>query len=208
MIEIIEAQSDLNAAADKLTAIAPEFAPVLDQTGQLPLRRRAGGFAGLVRILVGQQVSVAAADAIWARVESAGFDSASAWGDAADEDIAACGLSKPKVRYGRALVDANINFDTLNAMDDASVLKHLTAVKGIGPWSAQIYLMSALGRMDVMPAADLALQEAAKIMLGLDTRPKAAELEQIAARWSPYRSVAARALWTYYRLHKGRKGTL
>lgn len=208
MIDQINCQADLDAAAQALKTTAPAFAPILAQTGPLPLRRYEGGFAGILRILVGQQVSTASADAIWARLQEAGMQDPAAWDAATDADLVACGLSKPKMRYGRALVAARVDYAALNGQSDTQVFEHLTAITGIGPWTAQIYLMSALGRMDVFPAADLALQEAAKIMLDLPERPKAAHMTDIAADWAPYRSVAARALWAYYRLQKGRKGTL
>ena len=184
----------------------PAFARALPLVGALPLRREEDGFPALLRAIVGQQVSVAAARAIWARLEAMGLTEAAAMAAASDEDLRAAGLSRQKARYGRALAGAGIYFNGLRAVPDVEVVKTLVAVPGIGIWTAEIYAMFALGRADVFAPGDLALQEAARMLFGLEARPSEKALRQMAEDWSPWRSVAARILWAYYRVAKDREG--
>lgn len=186
----------------------PAFARALPLVGPLPLRREADGFAALLRAIVGQQVSVASARAIWARLEGAGLTEAEAMAAASDEALRAAGLSRQKARYGRALAQAGIDFDGLRDVPDAEVVRQLVAVPGIGVWTAEIYAMFALGRADVFAPGDLALQEAARMLFGLETRPTERALRAMAEAWSPWRSVAARVLWAYYRVAKEREGIM
>lgn len=184
----------------------PRFAAALELTGPLPLRRQEDGFTALLDAIVGQQVSVASADAIWKRLEAAGLTGQAAMAAASDEDLRAAGLSRQKARYGRALAQSGIDFDALRDMPDAQVVKVLTAVPGIGLWTAEIYAMFALGRADVFAPGDLALQEGARHLFGLPERPKERALRAMAEDWSPWRAVAARALWAYYRVIRSREG--
>ncbi len=184
----------------------PGFARALPLVGDLPLRREADGFAALLRAIVGQQVSVASARAIWARLEGAGLTDAAVMAAASDDALRAAGLSRQKARYGRALAQAGIDFDALRGLPDAEVVARLVAVPGIGVWTAEIYAMFALGRADVFAPGDLALQEAARMLFGLEVRPTDKVLRAMAEDWSPWRSVAARILWAYYRVAKEREG--
>ena len=184
----------------------PRFALALDAVGQLPLRRREGGFAALFDAIVSQQVSVASASAIWARLEAEGLTNGAAVAAATDEALRGCGLSRQKIRYGRALAQAGIAFDDLPLMPNDAVIATLVAVPGIGRWTAEIYAMFSLGRADVFAPGDLALQEAAKVLFGLDQRPSERQLRAMAEDWSPWRAVAARLLWAYYRVAKSREG--
>lgn len=185
----------------------PRFAVMLDLTGPLPLRRSQDGFAALLDAIVGQQVSVASARAIWARLAAAGLTDQAAMAVASDEALRAAGLSRQKARYGRALAQAGIDFAGLRGLPNAEVIATLVAVPGIGAWTAEIYAMFALGRADVFAPGDLALQEAARLLFGMDERPKEKAFRQMAEAWSPWRAVAARALWAYYRVAKTREGT-
>ncbi len=189
-----------------LAQTEPRFAWALAQTGPLPLRRREGGFAALYDAIVSQQVSVASAAAIWGRLDLAGLTSAAAVADASDDALRSCGLSRQKIRYGRALAEAAIAFDRLPTLPDEEVIATLVAVPGIGRWTAEIYAMFSLGRADVFAPGDLALQEAAKILFALDERPTERQLRCLAEAWSPWRAVAARLLWAYYRVAKSREG--
>lgn len=189
-----------------LGARDPRFAAALELTGPLPLRRQEDGFTALLDAIVGQQVSVASADAIWKRLEAAGLTGQAAMAEASDEDLRAAGLSRQKARYGRALAQSGIDFDALREMPDAQVVKVLTAVPGIGLWTAEIYAMFALGRADVFAPGDLALQEGARHLFDLPERPKERALRAMAEDWSPWRAVAARALWAYYRVIRSREG--
>lgn len=191
-----------------LAAAEPRLEQALREVGPLPLRRESDGFPALLRAIVGQQVSVASARAIWARLEGAGLTDQVLMAEASDDMLRAAGLSRQKARYGRALAQARIDFDSLRGLPDADVVKALVAVPGIGVWTAEIYAMFALGRADVFAPGDLALQEAAKVLFGLETRPNERELRAMAAAWSPWRSVAARILWAYYRVAKEREGII
>ena len=185
----------------------PRFQQALALTGPLPLRRQGDGFAALLDAIVSQQVSVASARAIWARLERAGLTGQAAMAAASDEVLRAAGLSRQKARYGRALAQAGIDFAGLRGLPNAEVIATLVAVPGIGVWTAEIYAMFALGRADVFAPGDLALQEAARLLFGMDERPKEKAFRQMAEAWSPWRAVAARALWAYYRVAKTREGT-
>ncbi|WP_135449149.1 DNA-3-methyladenine glycosylase family protein [Tabrizicola caldifontis] len=194
--------------AEWLAAREPAFARALPVVGPLPLRREPDGFAALLRAIVGQQVSVASARAIWARLEGAGLTGAEAMARASDADLRAAGLSRQKARYGRALAQAGIDFNALRDIPDAEVVRTLVAVPGIGVWTAEIYAMFALGRADVFAPGDLALQEAARMLFDLPARPTDKALRAMAEAWSPWRSVAARVLWAYYRVAREREGVI
>ena len=182
------------------------FEAALAQTGPLPLRLKPEGFDQLLNAIIGQQVSVASANAIWGRMVDLDLTTQDQITQASDEDLRAAGLSQQKMRYARALAAARIDYDALREMPSEEVIKTLTQVTGIGQWTAEIYAMFSLGRADVFAYGDLALQEAAKVLLNLDERPKEKQMRMIAADWSPWRSVAARVLWAYYRVVKSREG--
>lgn len=190
-----------------LSAREPQFARAHGLTGPPPLRRRAEGFGELMAAILGQQISVAAASAIRARMESAGLTTPEAVAAADDDALRACGLSAAKMRYARALSRAPLDYAALRDLPDAAVIAVLTEVPGIGRWTAELYAMSSLGRADVICAGDLALQEAARLLFGLGARPSERGLRTMAEDWSPWRGVAARMLWAYYRHAKGREGT-
>ncbi|MFN3724256.1 MAG: DNA-3-methyladenine glycosylase family protein [Paracoccaceae bacterium] len=203
---IIETEACVAEGAAWLAARDARMAQAIALCGPLPLRRRDDGFAALLSAIVSQQVSVASASAIWARLEAAGLTQADAMAGADDDALRAVGLSRQKARYGQALARAGINFAGLRALPDDRVIATLVAVPGIGAWTAEIYAMFALGRADVFAPGDLALQEAARILYGLETRPTEKAFRVMAAVWSPWRSVAARVLWAYYRVAKEREG--
>ena len=180
---------------------------VHDTTGLPPLRRRAAGFEGLARIIVGQQVSVASADAIWQRCESSIQPfMAETIAELDDDPLRAAGLSRPKVRTFRAISEAalggRLDFANMHLASDDDVYTALTSISGIGPWTADIFLIMCLGRRDAFAAGDLALQVAAQDAYELAERPSQEELLALAETWRPWRAVAARLLWSYYRLTK------
>ena len=203
---LIETDACVTEGAAFLGAAHPRFAYALTQTGPLPLRRQQDGFTALLSAIVGQQVSVASANAIWARLEAAGMTEPKAMADADDDRLRALGLSRQKVRYGRALAQADLDYEGLRSLPDAAVIATLTQVPGIGRWTAEIYAMFALGRADVFAPGDLALQEAAKLLFDLPTRPTDREIRALSLEWAPWRAVAARILWAYYRVAKLREG--
>lgn len=203
---IIETNADVEEGADYLAGICPRMAHARELTGPLPLRRKPEGFAQLLSAIVSQQVSTASAAAIWARMEAAELTDPAQILAASDDDLRAVGLSRQKMRYSRALADKDIDYSALKDASDADIITTLIDVPGIGTWTAEIYAMFSLGRADVFAHGDLALQEAAKTLYDLSDRPKEREMREIAEAWSPWRSVAARILWAYYRVDKQREG--
>ena len=203
---IIETDACVAEGVEWLRRADPRFAPALDACCPLPLRRKPDGFDQLLSAIVSQQVSVASAAAIWGRLQEAGMVTPEAIRATDEEGLRALGLSRQKASYARALAEAGIDFDALRGTPTDEVIATLTAVKGIGVWTAEIYAMFSLGRADVFAHGDLALQEAARVLLDLPERPREKQMRQIAEDWSPWRSVAARALWAYYRVAKDREG--
>ena len=203
---IITAPACVCEGAQWLAASDPRFAKALALTGTLPLRRRTDGFAQLLSAIVSQQVSVAAASAIWGRLRDARLTGPRKIQWASDEALRAAGLSRQKIRYARALAEARINYAALREAPSDAVIATLTEVPGIGVWTAEIYAMFSLGRADVFAPGDLALQEAARILFELPERPSERALRQMAEDWSPWRAVAARLLWAYYKIAKQREG--
>jgi DNA-3-methyladenine glycosylase II len=205
----LETQADLNTGLARLIAADPRFAAVLAVAGPPMLRRRPGGFAGLASIIVSQQLSTASANAIWTRLAAQlnPFEPA-AVRRARPIRLARAGLSAAKIRALKAIAKA-VDGGTLDLAglvdrpaDDAH--RTLIEVHGIGPWTADIYLLFCLGHADAWPAGDLALQEAARIAFALPARPTAKQMQALAEPWRPWRGVAATLLWTYYRTIKRR----
>ncbi|WP_290689793.1 MULTISPECIES: DNA-3-methyladenine glycosylase family protein [unclassified Haematobacter] len=203
---LILIEDDVAEGAEWLALRDPRFARALELTGPLPLRRRADGFPPLLDAIVSQQVSVAAGDAIMARLTAAGLVTPEAILLAGDDALRGAGLSRQKARYARALAEAAIDFDLLRDAPLEEVVATLVAVPGIGRWTAEIYAMFALGRADVFAPGDLALQEAARLLFEMEGRPSEKELRRMSEDWSPWRGVAARLLWAYYRVAKQREG--
>ncbi len=189
-----------------LAAREPRFAHALTLTGPLPLRLRPDGFAALLDAIVGQQVSTASARAISARLLAAGIHDAATVAAAGEAGLRACGFSRQKVRYALALAGAGVDWEGLRSLPDAEVVATLVALPGVGRWTAEIYAMLSLGRADVFAPGDLALQESARLLFDLPARPDERTLRAMAEAWSPWRAVAARALWAYYRVAKSREG--
>jgi DNA-3-methyladenine glycosylase II len=203
---IIETEACVAEGADWLAQAEPRFAHALSLTGPLPLRRRPDGFDQLLSAIVSQQVSVAAARAIKGRLEQAGLSTPVALRGAPDEAMRACGLSRQKIRYARALAEADLDYAALRTAPTDEVVRRLTELPGIGVWTAEIYAMFSLGRADVFAPGDLALQEGARLLFDLPERPKERPLRAMAEDWSPWRSVAARLFWAYYAAEKRREG--
>ena len=203
---IIQGPDCVAEGAAWLAACEPRFAAALDLTGPLPLRLRPDGFAQLLSAIVSQQVSVASANAIWARMKAARLTGPRNIAGARDDDMRAVGLSRQKIRYARALAEARLDYARLRAAPTEQVIADLTQVPGIGVWTAEIYAMFSLGRADVFAPGDLALQESARVLFDLPERPRDRAFRQMAEDWAPWRSVAARLLWAYYRVAKDREG--
>ena len=204
-MRIIDTPADLAEGRAHLAAVCPVWAGALPEL-DLPLRRREDGFAAILDAIIGQQISIAAAGAIMARLQAAGLTDPAAIRAAGEEGLKTCGVSRPKIRYLTGIVADEPDWLALRDAPDEHVIATLTALPGIGQWTAEIYLAFALGRTDAFPAGDLALQESARLLYGLEDRPTPKQLTEMAEPWRPWRSVAARALWAHYRIAKGREG--
>ncbi|MGF1622287.1 MAG: DNA-3-methyladenine glycosylase family protein [Rhodomicrobiaceae bacterium] len=199
----IRSEADLAAHVEALAAAHPQFHPLLTTAGAVPLRLIEPGFRGLFWIVSGQQISVAAARAIFARAEaSLGEMSAERLADVDDGVLKTAGLSAPKIRTLRgvatAVLNGELDIDSLADLEAEAAVARLCTVKGIGRWTAEVYLLFALGHPDIFPAGDLALREGARMAFALDARPTEKEVIIRAEEWQPYRSAAARLIWAYY----------
>src|SRR5580658_7610139 len=209
----LNSQADLEDAIHALLKRDPRLQPVYEVAGMPALRRREPGFQGLAHIVCGQQLSTASASAIWARLIAA-FDPfhPDAIRRARADRLGRLSLSAAKIKtlknLAREIAAQRLNLDVL-ANEDADAAHHtLVSLHGIGPWTADLYLLFCLGHGDAWPAGDLAVQEALKIGLGLKTRPTAKEMAPLAEPWRPLRGAAAHLWWTYYRVLKKREGVI
>lgn len=205
----IGSDADIREGLAALTAASPHLARVHALAGDPPLRKRPKGFEGLARIIVGQQLSIASADAIWGRVQASVAPFAAAGLLAVpDHDLRKAGLSRGKIATLRVVAEAiengTLKLDALARVPEEAIHAELTALKGIGPWTADIYIMFSLARADAWSPGDLALQHAVKDALLLAERPSPLEMNEVAEAWRPWRGVAARLLWSYYALRRKR----
>lgn len=198
-----EDQDLLQRALRHLAKADRDFARAIDEVGPPPPRQRPAGFMGLLHVIVAQQVSTHAAKAISARLEAAmGGKTPDAFLKLSDADLRAVGFSRQKVVYGRdlaaAFLDGRLSMARLRKQSDEEAIAAITSVKGLGVWSAEVFLLFALQRPDVLPALDLGLIVATQRMKRLKERPSPKRLREIAEPWRPYRSFASRMLWHYY----------
>lgn len=212
-VQTLETEDQLSAAVAELGTVEPRFLSVIQAHGVPPLRRNEGGLAGLLGIVTGQMISLLAAGAIWRRLQSefapfnaeviAGMETA---------QLMKLGLSGAKARTFIAVAErvasGKFDFAQLGEMTDTEARTALIALPGIGPWTAELYLLTALGRCDAWPAGDLALQVSAQALFGLDARPDGRLMDRLAEPWQPWRAVAARLLWSHYRGLRGWPATL
>ncbi|MCB1386066.1 MAG: DNA-3-methyladenine glycosylase 2 family protein [Nitratireductor sp.] len=206
----IRTSRDIATGKRHLRKACSSMAAMLEVCPAIPLRLTQPGFAGLASIIVSQQVSKASADAIFGRLRAA-VDPLDAAGylSAGETAWIAAGLSRPKQRtltaISEAVLSGALDLDALCELPPETAIERMTAIKGIGPWTAEVYLMFCAGHRDVFPAGDLALQEAIRLADGLETRPTEKESRLRAEAWAPWRSVAARILWAYYAVEKRRE---
>ena len=203
---IITSQECISEGLAALAKLEPKFNQIIKTIEEIPLRRTSEGFDRLLSNIVSQQLSVAAADAIWNKIELAGLNKIQKIRKVSDQELRDVGLSKQKIKYVRSLANANINYRSLKTMPTLQVINELTQVSGIGNWTAEIYAMFSLGRADVFAPGDLALQEATRVLFNLPERPSEKNLRSMAKDWSPWQAVAARLLWSYYNQQKKREG--
>jgi DNA-3-methyladenine glycosylase II len=195
--------TNLEHYVGELAKLCPHMAKLIQNNPLPPLRLREGGFVGLLRIIVFQQISIAAGNAIWAKFEAALPNPTPLTLSISEEShLQSAGLSRPKIKTMKALASALLEGRITQAHLEGENTQKLQEVSGIGPWTVQIYDLSCLGLADSWPAGDIALQEAIKDVFMLETRPSAQEITAIAARWQPFRAIAARLLWAYYTSQK------
>ena len=211
MTHFLHTEADLQAGLAQLIAADPRLVPVAEKAGAFALRRREAGFPGLAAIVCGQQLSTASAAAIRARLFAA-FDPFhhDTVRKARTDKLKRLGLSAAKIKaireIGKALAQQRIDLTKVGEMDADAAHAALVALHGVGPWTADIYLLFCLGHADAFPAGDLAVQESARIAFSLRKRPDAKALTKLAEAWRPWRGVAAHLLWAYYHAVKRREG--
>lgn len=208
MFRAITSDADIAEGVAALISIEPRFSSVVTRSGHPSLRLAKGGLAGLLRIVTEQMLSLKAADAIWRRIEEElhPFEP-QVLIRKREASLMKLGLSGAKAKtfkaVARAVHKGDLDFARISEMRDAEILEMLTSIPGIGPWTSEIFLLACLGRSDVWPAGDLALQVAAQHLLELESRPNSRHMHELAAPWQPWRAVAARLLWAHYRALKG-----
>ena len=204
--EILKSEIEVQTSLEKLGLLEQRFFKIRDLVGTPKLREGGSGFKALVKIIVSQQLSVSAADAIWLRITETMKVEPNVISEACDFKLKSLGLSRPKIKYLKLLASENLDFDALSKLGNQDLLSELIKIKGVGLWTAQIYAMFGLRRADIFPIGDLALQEAIRLLYELEKRPIERRMIEISDQWKPYRSVAALILWDYYNYCKGRKG--
>ena len=197
------------AAIETLIRLDPHFGAIQSRAGPLPWRRRQPGFPGLLQAIVAQMISNQAASAIWGRLRAIpGALDPAALLALPDDTLRAAGLSRPKVLHARALAEAfargALSAERLAVMADEEAVLAIAAIKGMGRWSAEIYLLFALNRLDVFPSGDIALAASVAHLKALPERPSPRALREMALAWQPVRSLAARLLWHHWRHVTGR----
>ncbi len=194
--------------APSIYKIEKRFRLVESNFGLPSFDPRAKGYMALKKTIVGQQLSIASAAAIWSRFIDADIKDEEILNNKADNQLRELGFSRQKISYLKSLAESGLDFDHMETMENEKVIRILTEIKGIGLWTAEIYCIFSLRRLDIFPAGDLALQESARHLLALDSRPSEKEMRKIAESWVPYRSVCAIILWHFYRNFKSRESTL
>lgn len=209
----IDSVEAIAAHIDVLVGIDPRLAAVRDFAGPVQPRINPSGFAGIAKVITGQQLSVTSAAAIWGRFEQLpGALDPVTYLSLSEAAVRATGFSGGKFRTVRVIAEAmvagELDFDHLETLPAEEAVRYLVAHKGIGPWTAEVYLMFCAGHPDVFPAGDLALLKAVQHGLGLDARPSIKDMIGIAAGWAPHRSAAALLFWRYFAVMRDREGIL
>ena len=205
-LRLIETAADVAEALAALLAADPRLSRVAETAGELPLRRRSGGFEGLAHVVMGQQISIHAADAIWRRLHASIQPfTPKQFLLAPEKVLRAAGLSGAKMRTLSGIASAcgsGLHLEALHDLPAEEAIAQLIALKGVGRWTAESYLLFCAGHPDVFPAGDIALQSAVHRGLRLRQRPDEKRLRKLAEKWSPWRGVAARLFWAYYRAQR------
>lgn len=201
-MRIIRGHSDIEAGLETLVELDPRLVAIAEAAGPLPLRLNDPGFASLASIIVSQMVSRASAEAIWRRITAVGPVTAAGYAALDPAVVATFGLSRAKaatlLNLSTAISQGRFDLDSICELETTAAIRTMTALPGIGPWTAEVYLMFCGGHSDIFPSGDVALQAAVGHALGLEARPQAKNLAAMAEVWRPWRSVAARLFWAYY----------
>lgn len=201
-MKVIRDHSDIQTGLEALVELDPRLQAIVEVAGPVPLRLNEPGFAGLASIIVSQMVSRASAEAIWRRITAAGPVTAAAYAALDPAVIATFGLSRAKastlLNLSAAISQGRFDLASVSALGTREAIRAMTALPGIGPWTAEVYLMFCGGHPDIFPAGDVALQASVAHAFGLEARPLAKDLARMAEIWRPWRSVAARLFWAYY----------
>lgn len=208
----IDSTDDIADGLLELARMDARLARAIELSGPVPLRRKPPGYAALAEIILSQMVSKASANALWRKLElAAGEISPAAILALSPEALREAGLSRAKAetlnRVGEAVIAGELDLEHLCRLEGRAAINAMTSIKGVGPWTAEVYLLFCAGHPDVFPAGDVALQSAAADILELDVRPQSRALYKLAEAWSPWRGVAARLLWAYYAAVKRRDAT-
>ena len=195
-------------AAPRIYQLEKRFELIEKDFGFPSFDPREKGYIALKKTIIGQQLSIASAAAIWRRFIDADIRDEKILNGQANTQLRNLGLSRQKISYLKSLAESRLDFDQMEVMENEEVIDVLTAIKGIGLWTAEIYCIFSLRRLDIFPAGDLALQEATKNLLDLKNRPLEKEMRKLAKSWVPYRSVCAIILWHFYKNLKSRESTL
>ena len=195
-------------AAPRIYKLEKRFELIEKDFGFPSFDPREKGYLALKKTIIGQQLSIASAAAIWRRFIDADIRDEKILNGQADTQLRNLGLSRQKISYLKSLADSRLDFDQMELMENEEVIDVLTSIKGVGLWTAEIYCIFSLRRLDIFPAGDLALQEATKYLLDLKSRPLEKEMRKLAKSWVPYRSVCAIILWHFYKNLKSRESTL
>ena len=210
-MRIIRTHEDIAAGLEGLVMLDARLETVVARAGPVPLRRAEPGYRGIANIIVSQMVSKASAAAIWSRMEERlGDITAEALLAASDDDCRLVGLSRAKTEtlrgVARAVASGELDLSEICDAQGTVAIRELTAIKGVGRWTAEVYLLFCAGHPDIFPVGDVALQNAVGHALELEVRPSARELDQLTELWAPWRSVAARLFWAYYAHEMRRDG--
>jgi len=206
----ISCQVDIDDGLEELLTIDPRLTEIADQAGELPLRLQPPGFCSLAHIIIGQLVSRAAADAIYQRfLDEVNPQTPKAFLKAGEAAWVRIGLSRAKQNtiagLASAIIDDSLDLEALSELSQDKAIKELTKLKGIGPWTAEVYLLFCAGHPDIFPAGDLALREAVRHAFNMEERPTEKELQTLAKQWTPKRGIAARLFWSYYKVIKNKE---
>lgn len=208
-LKSISSQKDIEDGLRALEASDPDLGPIIKATPHVPLRRERKGFAGLARIIIGQHVSTASASAIHERfIAHINPLSPDTYINSSEKTRVAIGLTRAKQAtletVSRAIFSGELDLEAIEALPADKAIEELTKLKGIGPWTAEVYLLFCAGHPDIFAAGDLAIREAVRMVYEMDERPSEKQLRQIATKWSPNRGIATRLFWSYYEHVKGK----